>query len=225
MTRHEQNLETARSQVTGTAPTATEKKKRTRSPGVVAGALYQKLCELDAEEEAELAASPESIRAKFAARREKALEGVSQDVLELVGRLTAEQEARDREFRANTPSLPPLPKFTVNDEPGWLAVVQQNSSDAYSYRCVSYAAQWASYVENLGEFTPAAFELCARKADTDGITGFMYGAAVSMLAKFWKHGEALRRWHNKETQIGTEGDRANESGGVLNPAMLTFGAK
>lgn len=82
--RHEQNLETARSQVTGTAPAAAEKKKRTRSPGVVAGALYQKLCELDAEEEAELAASPESIRAKFAARREKALEGVSEDVIELV---------------------------------------------------------------------------------------------------------------------------------------------
>ena len=59
--------------------------------------------------------------------------------------------------------------------------------------------------------------------DDDGITVYMYGCAVSVLAKAWKHGEALRRWHNKETQIGTEGDRANESGGVLNPALLTIG--
>lgn len=60
-------------------------------------------------------------------------------------------------------------------------------------------------------------------ANTDGITGFMYGCAVSGLAKFWKHGEQLRRWHNKDSQLGTEGDEANESGGVLNPAILTIG--
>lgn len=59
--------------------------------------------------------------------------------------------------------------------------------------------------------------------DDDGITGFMYGCAVQMLAKSWKHGEALRRWHNKETQIGMEGDKANETGGVLNPALLSLG--
>ena len=44
-----------------------------------------------------------------------------------------------------------------------------------------------------------------------------------MLAQCWVHGEALRRWHNRDTQIGTEGDKANESGGVLNPALLTIG--
>ena len=51
---------------------------------------------------------------------------------------------------------------------------------------------------------------CAKEAshlaDSEGITGFMYGCAVSMLAQCWKHGEELRRWHNKDTQIGTEGD-------------------
>ena len=44
-----------------------------------------------------------------------------------------------------------------------------------------------------------------------------------MLAQCGVHGEALRRWHNRDTQIGTEGDKANESGGVLNPALLTIG--
>ncbi len=53
--------------------------------------------------------------------------------------------------------------------------------------------------------------------------GFMYGTAVSILSQTWKHGEQLRRWHNKETQIGNEGDIANEKGGTLNPALLTIG--
>ncbi|HAV61687.1 MAG TPA: hypothetical protein DCY13_04890 [Verrucomicrobiales bacterium] len=55
-----------------------------------------------------------------------------------------------------------------------------------------------------------------------GITGFMYGCAVGMIAKAWIHGEALRRWHNLKTQIGTEGEKANESGGVLNPALINI---
>ena len=61
-------------------------------------------------------------------------------------------------------------------------------------------------------------------ADLEGITGFMYGCAVSILSKCWKHGEDLRRWHNLDTQIGNEGEKANESGGVLNPALLSVAA-
>jgi hypothetical protein len=68
---------------------------------------------------------------------------------------------------------------------------------------------------------------CAKETSHElgflGITGFMYGCAVSMLAKCWKHGEALRMWHNLDTQIKNEGEKANEEGGVLNPALLTIG--
>ena len=60
--------------------------------------------------------------------------------------------------------------------------------------------------------------------DQEGITGFMYGCAVGILSQVWVHGEQLRRWQNKDTQIGTEGDEANEKGGVLNPALLRFGS-
>jgi hypothetical protein len=36
-------------------------------------------------------------------------------------------------------------------------------------------------------------------------------------------GEELRRWHNKDVQIGDEGEKANETpGAVLNPALLTI---
>lgn len=51
----------------------------------------------------------------------------------------------------------------------------------------------------------------------------MYGCAVSILSQVWIHGEELRRWHNLDSQIGTEGEKANESGGVLNPAVLNIG--
>ena len=70
-------------------------------------------------------------------------------------------------------------------------------------------------------------EKCAdpdsHEADTEGITGFMYGCAVGALARFWVHGEALRKWHNLKTQLGHEGEKANETGGVLNPALLNIG--
>ena len=62
----------------------------------------------------------------------------------------------------------------------------------------------------------------SHEADADGITGFMYGCAVSALAHFWEHGEVLRRWHNLDIQIKDEGERANVSGGVLNPALLNI---
>lgn len=52
----------------------------------------------------------------------------------------------------------------------------------------------------------------SREADTEGITGFMYGCAVNALSQLWEYGEELRKWHNKEYNY--EGD------GVVNPAIL-----
>jgi hypothetical protein len=57
------------------------------------------------------------------------------------------------------------------------------------------------------------------------LIGFMYGVAVSMLAQCWKYGEQLRRWHNLDTQIEHEGERANAEGGTLNPALLNIQVK
>lgn len=110
-------------------------------------------------------------------------------------------------------------------EEGWKKFVA-NNQDGYGGRVVRYAEEWARLMQTRlanGETIPECAEELSRMADDDGITGYMYGCAVSVLAKAWKHGEALRRWHNKETQIGTEGDRANETGGVLNPALLSIG--
>jgi hypothetical protein len=126
---------------------------------------------------------------------------------------------------------------TINEQEfqDWKA----KQTDGYGQRIFSYAEDWANMMEQaMAEdkvdvsSSPAVLGFIVRNADrfsgiadTDGITGYMYGAAVATLAKCWVHGEQLRRWHNKETQIGNEGDEANKSGGVLNPAILNIGAK
>lgn len=100
------------------------------------------------------------------------------------------------------------------------------NTDPYGACVFRYAERWAEAMEAemaRGVELEAIAERTSHEADTEGVTGFMYGAAVSILAKVWEHGERLRRWHNLATQIGTEGERANENGGVLNPAILNVG--
>jgi hypothetical protein len=120
--------------------------------------------------------------------------------------------------------------FKLKDAAGWQRGLDANR-DPYGAAVFSFAERWAramqKAIDDSGR-SPAevirerAEDLC-RWADTEGITGFMYGAAVSMLAQAWEHGEELRRWHNLDIQCGDEGERANESGGVLNPALLSVG--
>ena len=96
------------------------------------------------------------------------------------------------------------------------------NTDPYGRGCFTYAERWAEMLEILIEsstdkpmkvIVDYADEL-SHKADTEGITGFMYGCAVNILSQCWKYGEELRKWHNKEYNY--EGD------GVVNPAVLTI---
>ncbi len=100
------------------------------------------------------------------------------------------------------------------------------NDDPYGRRCFTYAEEWAALMEAemaAGKELKDIAQATGRSADTDGITGFMYGMAVQILSVSWEHGEELRRWHNIDTQIGDEGERANEKGSVLNPAIMTIG--
>ena len=106
------------------------------------------------------------------------------------------------------------PPMTVKDKVGWEEMKTSNT-DAYGARIVTYGEDWARLMESGMDREEAS-----RLADHDGITGFMYGAAVSILAMVWRDGEELRKWHNLKTQISDEGVKANASGGVLNPALL-----
>ena len=101
----------------------------------------------------------------------------------------------------------------------------ENNQDPYGNAIIRYAVAWADMMESKidnGEELERIAKQTSHDADAEGITGFMYGAAVSVLASCWKYGDQLRRWHNKNVQLGTEGDEANESGGVLNPALLSI---
>lgn len=113
----------------------------------------------------------------------------------------------------------------LRDEDGWKKAVAANT-DPYGAAVIHFAERWADLMEERlakgGTFDDIAKQ-ASRDADTEGITGFMYGCAVSILGQVWESGEQLRRWHNLDTQIGNEGEKANESGGTLNPALLNIG--
>jgi len=95
-----------------------------------------------------------------------------------------------------------------------------NNLDAYGHAVYTYANRWADLlerdIEEMGDAQAAIIknaEKRADEADTEGITGFMYGCAVSILSQCWEYGEELRIWHNKEYNY--QGDS------VVNPAILT----
>lgn len=123
-------------------------------------------------------------------------------------------------------------KLKQGQKAAYAKYVKANSKDGYSKAVVDYTERWAALMEaaigtqtisNAIEHTiRSVAKDTSHEADSEGITGFMYGCAVSALAQFWEHGEVLRRWHNLDTQIRNEGEKANESGGVLNPAVMTL---
>ncbi len=137
----------------------------------------------------------------------------------------AARDAEEYQRKAAAAQAEGLLPFAIGDAAAWQSWLDSNK-DGYGAACCRYAARWACLMDKAiadGATVRDCADAKSREADVEGITGFMYGAAVTMLSKCWAHGEELRRWHNKDTQLGTEGDRANESGAVLNPALLTIG--
>jgi hypothetical protein len=135
---------------------------------------------------------------------------------------------------------PPEPE----EWPPYEEMTSEQRGDAYGAIVIIAAERWAEAMEAeldavtpsdpmwaCGTVYPVAVADIARRTFSAvngdlgnlGLTGFQYGAAVSILARVWEHGDELRRWHNLDVQLGTEGERANESGAVLNPAILNFG--
>ncbi len=118
-------------------------------------------------------------------------------------------------------------QIKIDKQAEYAAYRETNTQDFHTTGVVTFLEKWAALMEeriSAGATVADCAKDTSNLADADlGISGFMYGCAVSALATFWEHGEALRRWHNLDTQIGTEGVAANESGGALNPALLTIG--
>jgi hypothetical protein len=107
--------------------------------------------------------------------------------------------------------------MTVRNAEAWNTWKTKNV-DPYGAACLTYAERWARLMEAAiakGATVTACAKDLSHVADEEGITGFMYGAAVACLAECWTHGEELRVWHNAEYGVG------KDSAGVVNPAVLT----
>lgn len=104
-----------------------------------------------------------------------------------------------------------MKKFDMRDEALWNLGLK-NNEDPYGRRVYEFAADWAALMEEKmreGAKLEDIAKATSHEADTDGITGYMYGAAVNVLSQVWEHGERLRRWHNHDCQIHNEGEIAN----------------
>ena len=104
----------------------------------------------------------------------------------------------------------------LKNKEGWEKFVTINN-DPYGSGVVRYAERWADMMEQEMESGKTIIDIAettSHKADTEGITGYMYGCAVSILSQVWEHGEELRKWHNKK--YGYEDD------GTVNPAIITI---
>jgi len=107
-------------------------------------------------------------------------------------------------------------KIKRNMEKEFEKCIEVNSHDCYSKFVIDYMIRWADMMEECisnGDNINDIAEKTSHEADTDGITGFMYGCAVDLLSRLWEYGEDLRKWHNKQYEY--DGD------GVVNPAIFT----
>lgn len=101
----------------------------------------------------------------------------------------------------------------------YVAKNQPDEEDTVGYGAaiIRYAQAWGEMMEqqmNEGAQLHEIWSQCSHDADTEGITGFMYGCAVKELTHYWVHGEALRIMHN--AAYGHTGK------GVVNPAVITI---
>lgn len=137
----------------------------------------------------------------------------------------AKKTRMEAELLAAMAAAEGIKEFSVSDQNAWELWLKNNSDGGYGECIMRYAARWANLMEAKiaeGAKLEDIANETSHEADLEGITGFMYGAAVSVLASCWEHGDQLRRWHNLDTQIADEGERANEYGGVLNPALISI---
>lgn len=94
-----------------------------------------------------------------------------------------------------------------------------NNTDRYGRGVFMYVESWANMMEKEildGASVEDIADRLSGVANTDGITGFMYVASISILSSHWEYGEDLRKWHN--SKFIYEGE------GIANPTVLELDA-
>ena len=111
-----------------------------------------------------------------------------------------------------------MPIINLEDWQKW----EQNNQDPYGKCCVDVARRAMEILDEEPEDFDVHKLIC--RADDDikagGITGFMAGCVAQKISHCHSRGEEFRRKWNLHYQIRDEGEKANEKGTVLNPAIL-----
>ena len=132
----------------------------------------------------------------------------------------AEYQAKaDAKRNATEAKLADAPAMEIADEATWQSWKDKNQ-DSYGGGVIAYAERWARLMQveiNAGKKLEDIADTTSHEADIDGITLLMYGAAVHTLATSWKHGDQLRKWHNKQYGV------SEDTEGTVNPAIISVG--
>lgn len=113
----------------------------------------------------------------------------------------------------------------ISNEENWNKWVD-NNKDPYGGCCVMVAKRVMEILDEVDEFDTHEI-ICQADNETKagGITGFMAGAVATIVSTCHSRGDEFRRKWNSQCQIKDEGEKANEEGGILNPAILTVSQK
>lgn len=136
------------------------------------------------------------------------------------------REAEAFRKRADAAIAEGIRTFSLKEPELWASLVEKNQNrNDFGFGIIRFAAHWANLMEAKmvqGAKLEDIADKTSHMADVDGITGYMYGHAVSVLSQVWKYGKQLQRWHNLNVQIGNEGEETNKKGGTLNQAIVKF---
>lgn len=130
----------------------------------------------------------------------------------------ADSESKPRNGRKDKEAMP------ISDTDKWQSWLDANK-DPYGGACIQVARR----VMELLDAEPGDFDthkiICQAddESGAGGITGYMAGCVANMVSQCHSRGEEFRRKWNLDNQLGDEGEKANEGGGTLNPALLNIG--
>lgn len=77
---------------------------------------------------------------------------------------------------------------------------KNKNNDFYGKGIIDFVIRWADLLETKENLTYGIAEGCANEADTEGVTGAMYGLAKSILFTYWYKGKELEEIYLKEKE-------------------------
>lgn len=150
------------------------------------------------------------VQADFEVRTKKKEEQRAAEEAEYRGKEANEK----KKFEAKVEGI----ELDLSDIDGWKKSREVNS-DGYGGAALDYAEGWAKLMQieiAKGKTVAECYDYTQNGLGFLGITGFQFGCAVSVLSQTWKHGEELRKVHNKKYGV------PESENGTVNPAILTL---